>query len=106
MREISRICKTEGAQLKQADAVSYCNNLVAEGKADWYLPSSRTLSDIYSVRTALEAISGFEPFVRYYYISTTPGGLYGWYIVSMANGTVGSDTATGLNYVRCIRPRQ
>lgn len=101
-----QVCKTEGAQLKQADAVSYCNNLVAEGKADWYLPSSRTLSDIYSVRNALEAISGFEAFVRYYYISTTPGGVYGWYIVSMANGTVGSDTATGLNYVRCVRPRE
>lgn len=98
-----QVCKTEGEKLNKAAAVNYCTALVTEGKDDWYLPSSSQLSAMYSYRTALEAISGFEPFTRYYYISNTAGGYFGWYVVNLGDGVVGSDTATGLNFVRCVR---
>lgn len=98
-----QVCKTEGEKLNKAAAVNYCTALETEGKDDWYLPSSSQLSAMYSYRTALEAISGFEPFNRYYYISNTAGGTFGWYVVNLGNGAVGSDTPTGLNLVRCVR---
>lgn len=100
-----QVCKIEGPKSSQANAVAYCAALEVEGKDDWYLPSSSQLSVMYSNRAALEAISGFEPFIRYYYFSTTPGGNYGVYIVSMADGAVGSDYPAGPNYVRCVRTK-
>lgn len=67
-----QVCKIEGPKSSQANAVAYCAALEVEGKDDWYLPSSSQLSVMYSNRAALEAISGFEPFIRYYFSAPHP----------------------------------
>ncbi|MBC8618521.1 DUF4906 domain-containing protein [Parabacteroides faecis] len=101
-----QVCKTEvDGRVTFSYANSYCSNLVTEERSDWRIPTLDELKSMWTNRNALERISGFTPFVRYYYWSVSTGGTYGRWVVSLGNGDVGSDYDYNSNCIRCVRTR-
>nr|WP_129733201.1 BACON domain-containing carbohydrate-binding protein [Parabacteroides goldsteinii] len=100
-----QVCKTDGGSMNWSSANSYCSNLTAEGKSDWYLPSKDQLVTMYNNKTALQGESGFTAFVsRYYWSSTANGSGYHW-VVYFSNGGAYNYNDNYSRYVRCVRDK-
>lgn len=100
-----QVCKTDGGTMNWSSANSYCSNLTAEGKSDWYLPSKDQLLTMYNNKSSLQNTAGFTPFVSNTYWSSTAvsSGLH-WY-VSFGNGTSYGDNDFSNLSVRCVRDK-
>lgn len=100
-----QVCKTDGGTMNWSSANSYCSNLTAEGKSDWYLPSKDQLLTMYNNKSSLQNTAGFTPFVSDYYWSSTVYSSGGRWIVSFNYGGTGGGNDTYGNYVRCVRDK-
>lgn len=100
-----QVCKTDGGTMNWSSANSYCSNLTAEGKSDWYLPSKDQLLTMYNNKSSLQNTAGFTPFVSYRYWSRTAGssGIH-WY-VNFASGNSSNFNDYYNLYVRCVRDK-
>jgi hypothetical protein len=70
--------------------------------AQWFLPSAKELNQMYANKGVLEAVSGFTPFIGYYWSSTEYDESYAW----EQNFYVGNqDSSSKLipNSVRAVR---
>ncbi|KKB49377.1 BACON domain-containing protein [Parabacteroides gordonii] len=100
-----QVCKTDGGTMNWSSANSYCSNLTAEGKSDWYLPSKDQLLTMYNNKSSLQNTAGFTPFVSdYYWSSTVSSSGYHW-VVAFGNGSTTNNYDTSNNYVRCVRDK-
>ena len=100
-----QVCKTDGGSMNWSSANSYCSNLTAEGKSDWYLPSKDQLVTMYNNKTALQGESGFTAFVsNNYWSSTASSSGYHW-VVSFSNGSTNGSNDSNDRYVRCVRDK-
>ena len=88
-----------------SSANSYCSNLTAEGKSDWYLPSKDQLLTMYNNKSSLQNTAGFTPFVSDYYWSSTAGSSGYHWRVYFGNGYSYTDDDTYYTYVRCVRDK-
>ena len=90
-----------------ADAITYCDTLIHNGKSDWRLPSIEELVSITDKSRYNPAInSAFQNVVTSYYWSSTTdasGTSYAW-VVNFNSGYDDGDGKTNTNYVRCVRP--
>lgn len=100
-----QVCKTDGGTMNWSSANSYCSNLTAEGKSDWYLPSKDQLLTMYNNKSSLQNTAGFTPFVSsWYWSSAVYSSGYHWVVNFNSGGTRGNyDTLNG--YVRCVRDK-
>ncbi len=100
-----QVCKTDGGTMNWSSANSYCSNLTAEGKSDWYLPSKDQLLTMYNNKSSLQNTAGFTPFVSVYYWSSTAGSSGYHWRVYFYNGNSSTYNDTYVNYVRCVRDK-
>ena len=100
-----QVCKTDGGSMNWSSANSYCSNLTAEGKSDWYLPSKDQLVTMYNNKTALQGESGFTAFVSNYYWSSTATSSGNHWYVSFNNGASSYSYDYYYRYVRCVRDK-
>lgn len=101
-----QVCKTDGGESMYWSSVnSYCSNLTAEGKSDWYLPSKDQLLTIYNNKSSLQSTAGFRSFVNGWYWSSTLYRSDNHWIVHFDNGK--TDSLYDINYcfVRCVRDK-
>ena len=100
-----QVCKTEGNVMIWSCADSYCSDLTAEGKDDWYLPSKDQLLTMYKNMTLLQSCDDFTPFVDSWHWSSTIRGK-GHYVLHF--GTRQEETGIDTNpwYVRCVRDKE
>lgn len=100
-----QVCKTDGGTMNWSSANSYCSNLTAEGKSDWYLPSKDQLLTMYNNKSSLQNTAGFTPFVSSWYWSSTVNSSGFHWIVSFYNGNTYYNGDTSNYYVRCVRDK-
>ena len=101
-----QVCKTDGGTMNWSSANSYCSNLTAEGKSDWYLPSKDQLLTMYNNKSSLQNTAGFTPFVSGWYWSSTVYSSGTHWVVYFDNGSTGSSNGGTSNYyVRCVRDK-
>lgn len=100
-----QVCKTDGGTMNWSSANSYCSNLTAEGKSDWYLPSKDQLLTMYNNKSSLQNTAGFTPFVSGYYWSSTAYSSGRHWGVFFDNGTSSNYTDNYGLYVRCVRDK-
>ena len=98
-----QVCKTDGGTMNWSSASSYCSNLAAEGKSDWYLPSKDQLVTMYNNRAALQGESGFTAFVSSGYWSSTVYSSGTHWFVDFNDGSTDTNDDTTSRYVRCVR---
>lgn len=100
-----QVCKTDGGTMNWSSANSYCSNLTAEGKSDWYLPSKDQLLTMYNNKSSLQNTAGFTPFVSVNYWSRPAGSSgYHWRVYfNNGSSSTGSDPTN--YYVRCVRDK-
>ncbi|MCB9996124.1 MAG: DUF1566 domain-containing protein [Rhodospirillales bacterium] len=80
-------------------AAQYCNDLVANGYSDWYLPAKNELNTLYVNETA---IGGFETSGSYYW-SSTEFNLDNAWRQRFSDGYQGTHGKNGTLAVRCAR---
>ena len=100
-----QVCKTDGGTMNWSSANSYCSNLTAEGKSDWYLPSKDQLLTMYNNKSSLQNTAGFTPFVSSWYWSSTVYSSGNHWIVNFNNGRTNYNFDTTNYYVRCVRDK-
>ena len=100
-----QVCKTDGGTMNWSSANSYCSNLTAEGKSDWYLPSKDQLLTMYNNKSSLQNTAGFTPFVSGWYWSSTVYSSGSRWVVYFGNGGTGYGGDTSTNCVRCVRDK-
>lgn len=100
-----QVCKTDGGTMNWSSANSYCSNLTAEGKSDWYLPSKDQLLTMYNNKSSLQNTAGFTPFVSNYYWSSTAYSSGKHWCVSFNGGDSGGNNDYTNLYVRCVRDK-
>lgn len=102
-----QVCKTgENNSMAWSKANSYCNNLTAEGKNDWYLPSKDQLLTMYNNKSSLQENAGFTPFPVSSYWSSTVSNSNGYYHwgVHFSDGSCTSFYDYDYSFsVRCVR---
>ena len=107
-----------------ANAITYCDNLDANGYDDWYLPSTTQLRAIWDTYTYQEeddcldegqititcinntiyaTNTNFVLLVSAYYWSSTKSAPVGAYGINMSSGRISDDDKDDPNYVRCVR---
>lgn len=100
-----QVCKTDGGTMNWSSANSYCSNLTAEGKSDWYLPSKDQLLTMYNNKSSLQNTAGFTPFVSGGYWSSTASSSGRHWFVTFDNGNSSNYNDYVSLYVRCVRDK-
>ena len=99
-----QIQKSQRGSLFFPQAHSYCNNLTEEGHSDWRLSTANELTFMHQNQDMLLAVSGFQPFVRgCYWSSTVAGNGWNYYVDFAAGGWNTNKDNAGGGYIRCVR---
>ena len=91
-----------------SDAISYCDNLVLDGKSDWRLPSIEELVSIIDKGRVNPSIDPtFHVTSSVYWSSATyaSGSSFAWF-VHFGSGSDYWGTKVNIIYVRCVRSGQ
>ncbi|MBX3182987.1 MAG: DUF1566 domain-containing protein [Polyangiaceae bacterium] len=90
-----------------ADAVSYCEGLLLDGKADWRLPTVAELSNLVPGRKSASPYTDLTIFPgtqsSFYWTTSQFSGSSAVWVVGFHNGQVGNSPATYAHWVRCVR---
>jgi len=87
------------------EALTYCENSIADGKYDWRLPNRNELASLIDYTKANGAVSDFPAIAakKFWSSTTSAGSVTESWTVDFADGTISAETKSETNYVLCVR---